>query len=109
MATNIAETSITIEGVSFVIDPGYVKQNEFNHLTGMESLVVVPCSKANCDQRAGRAGRVGPGKCFRMFTKHSFDHEMDASQKPEIQRINLNSVILLLLSLGVNDLLNFQF
>lgn len=109
LATNIAETSITIEGVSFVIDPGYVKQNEFNHLTGMESLVVVPCSKANCDQRAGRAGRVGPGKCFRMFTKHSFDHEMDASQKPEIQRINLNSVILLLLSLGVNDLLNFQF
>ncbi|KAI5961095.1 hypothetical protein CANMA_003869 [Candida margitis] len=109
LATNIAETSITIEGVSFVIDPGYVKQNEFNHLTGMESLVVVPCSKANCDQRAGRAGRVGPGKCFRMFTKHSFDNEMEDSQKPEIQRINLNSVILLLLSLGVNDLLNFQF
>ncbi|KAG5419407.1 hypothetical protein I9W82_003174 [Candida metapsilosis] len=109
LATNIAETSITIEGVSFVVDPGYVKQNEFNHSTGMESLVVVPCSKANCDQRAGRAGRVGPGKCFRIFTKHSFDNEMDASQKPEIQRINLNSVILLLLSLGVNDLLNFQF
>ncbi|CAL1213894.1 Oligonucleotide/oligosaccharide-binding (OB)-fold family protein [Candida parapsilosis] len=109
LATNIAETSITIEGVSFVVDPGYVKQNEFNSSSGMESLVVVPCSKANCDQRAGRAGRVGPGKCFRMFTKHSFDHDMDASQKPEIQRINLNSVILLLLSLGVNDLLNFQF
>ncbi|KAI5966026.1 hypothetical protein KGF57_000672 [Candida theae] len=109
LATNIAETSITIEGVSFVVDPGYVKQNEYNHSTGMESLVVVPCSKANCDQRAGRAGRVGPGKCFRMFTKHSFDNEMDSSQKPEIQRINLNSVILLLLSLGVNDLLNFEF
>ncbi|KAI5952491.1 hypothetical protein KGF54_003358 [Candida jiufengensis] len=109
LATNIAETSITINGISYVIDSGYVKQNEYNPTTGMESLVVVPCSKANCDQRAGRAGRVGPGKCFRIFTKYSFDNDMEASTKPEIQRLNLNSIVLLLLSLGINDLLNFKF
>ena len=72
LATNIAETSITIEGISYVIDPGYVKENVFNPVTGMESLVVVPCSRASANQRAGRAGRVGPGKCFRLYTKWSF-------------------------------------
>ncbi|KAI5965146.1 uncharacterized protein KGF55_001366 [Candida pseudojiufengensis] len=109
LATNIAETSITINGISYVIDSGYVKQNEYNPTSGMESLVVVPCSKANCDQRAGRAGRIGPGKCFRIFTKYSFDNDMEPSTKPEIQRLNLNSIVLLLLSLGINDLLNFEF
>ncbi|KAL6452830.1 cdc28 Pre-mRNA-splicing factor ATP-dependent RNA helicase-like protein cdc28 [Candida maltosa Xu316] len=109
LATNIAETSITIDGISFVIDPGYVKQNVYNPTTGMESLVVVPCSRASADQRAGRAGRVGPGKCFRLFTKWSFYNELDLNQQPEIQRVNLTSVILLLLSLGINDLLRFEF
>ncbi|CAI5758867.1 unnamed protein product [Candida verbasci] len=109
LATNIAETSITIPGISFVIDPGYVKQNVFNSTNNMESLVVVPCSKANCDQRAGRAGRIGPGKCFRLFTKQSFDSEFEMNQQPEIQRTNLVTIILLLLSLGINDLINFEF
>lgn len=109
LATNIAETSITIDGISYVIDPGYVKQNVYNPTTGMESLVVVPCSRASADQRAGRAGRVGPGKCFRLFTKWSFYNELDSNQQPEIQRVNLTSVILLLLSLGINDLLGFEF
>lgn len=109
LATNIAETSITIDGISYVIDPGYVKQNVYNPITGMESLVVVPCSRASADQRAGRAGRVGPGKCFRLFTKWSFYNELDLNQQPEIQRVNLTSVILLLLSLGINDLLGFEF
>ena len=92
-----------------MIDPGYVKQNVYNPTTGMESLVVVPCSRASADQRAGRAGRVGPGKCFRLFTKWSFYNELDSNQQPEIQRVNLTSVILLLLSLGINDLLGFEF
>lgn len=109
LATNIAETSITIPGVAYVIDPGYVKQNAYNPSTGMESLVVVPCSRASADQRAGRAGRVGPGKCFRLFTKWSFYHELEANPIPEILRSNLVSVLLLLLSLGINDLINFDF
>ncbi|CDU23514.1 probable PRP2-RNA-dependent ATPase of DEAH box family [Sporisorium scitamineum] len=109
LATNIAETSITIDGVVFVIDPGFVKQNSYNPRTGMSSLTVVPCSRASANQRAGRAGRVGPGKCFRLFTKWAFKNEMDENTTPEIQRTNLANVVLLLKSLGINDLLNFDF
>ena len=65
LATNIAETSITIDGIVYVVDCGFCKQTSYNPRTGMESLVVTPISKANAEQRAGRAGRVGPGKCFR--------------------------------------------
>lgn len=109
LATNIAETSITIDGIKFVIDPGYVKENVFNPTTGMESLVVVPCSRASADQRAGRAGRVGPGKCYRLFTKWSFYNELQANPTPEILRVNLGTVVLLLLSMGITDLVHFDF
>lgn len=109
LATNIAETSLTIDGIVYVIDPGFVKENVFNARTGMESLVVTPCSRASAGQRAGRAGRVGPGKCFRLYTKQAYMNELDESTTPEIQRTNLNSTILLLKSLGINDLLDFDF
>lgn len=109
LATNIAETSITIDGIAFVVDPGFVKQKTFNARTGMESLIVAPCSKASANQRAGRAGRVGPGKCFRLYTAWAFDHELEENTTPEIQRTNLGNVVLLLKSLGVNDLMNFDF
>jgi pre-mRNA-splicing factor ATP-dependent RNA helicase DHX16 len=65
LATNIAETSITIDGCKYVVDSGYSKENFYEPKTGMESLVVTPISRASAQQRAGRAGRVGPGKCFR--------------------------------------------
>ncbi|KAF5382708.1 hypothetical protein D9615_002811 [Tricholomella constricta] len=109
LATNIAETSITIDGVVFVIDPGFVKQNSYNPRTGMSSLVVVPCSRASANQRAGRAGRVGPGKAFRLYTKWAFSNELEANTVPEIQRTNLGMVVLLLKSLGINDLIGFEF
>lgn len=109
LATNIAETSITIDGISYVIDPGYVKENVFNPVTAMDSLVVVPCSRASANQRAGRAGRVGPGKCFRLYTKWSFYNEISANPTPEILRVNLTTVVLLLLSLGITDLIHFDF
>jgi pre-mRNA-splicing factor ATP-dependent RNA helicase DHX16 len=75
----------------------------------MSKLVAVPCSRASANQRSGRAGRVGPGKCFRLYTKWAFMNEMEESTTPEIQRTNLNSVVLLLKSLGINDLLEFEF
>jgi len=109
LATNIAETSLTIDGIVYVIDPGLVKENVYNPRTGMESLVVTPCSRASANQRAGRAGRVGPGKCFRLYTKWAFFNELQESTTPEIQRTNLNSVVLLLKSLGINDLIGFDF
>lgn len=109
LATNIAETSITIDGIKYVIDSGYVKENVYNPSTGMDSLVVTPCSKASADQRAGRAGRVGPGECFRLYTKWSFHNELLSNPLPEILRGNLISTVLLLLSLGITDLIGFEF
>ncbi|RDA90785.1 hypothetical protein CP533_3615 [Ophiocordyceps camponoti-saundersi (nom. inval.)] len=109
LATNIAETSLTIDGIVYVIDPGYVKENIYNPATGMSNLVAVPCSRASANQRSGRAGRVGPGKCFRLYTKFAYMNEMDESTTPEIQRTNLNGVVLQLKSLGIKELLEFEF
>ena len=109
LATNIAETSLTIDGIVYVIDPGFAKENDYKSQTDMESLIVTPCSRASAGQRAGRAGRVGPGKCFRLYTKWAYQNELDENTTPEIQRINLNSPLLLLKSLGINDLLDFDF
>ena len=109
LATNIAETSITIDNIVYVIDPGFAKQNSYNPKTGMESLIVTPVAKASANQRAGRAGRVAPGKCFRLYTKWAYLNELDDNTIPEIQRTNLGSVVLMLKSLGINDLIHFDF
>lgn len=109
LATNIAETSLTIDGIMYVIDPGFCKQNSYNARTGMESLIVTPISKASANQRAGRAGRVAPGKCFRLYTAWAYKNELDDNTIPEIQRVNLGNVVLLLTSLGINDLAHFDF
>ncbi|RWS27129.1 pre-mRNA-splicing factor ATP-dependent RNA helicase DHX16-like protein [Leptotrombidium deliense] len=109
IATNIAETSLTIDGIIYVIDPGYCKQNSFNPRTGMESLVVVPISKASANQRSGRAGRVAAGKCFRLFTAWAYQHELDDATIPEIQRVHMGNAVLMLKSLGINDILHFDF
>ena len=108
-ATNIAETSITIDNIVYVVDSGFVKQNSFNPRNGVETLCVVPISKASANQRAGRAGRVAAGKCFRLYTDWAYQHEMEDSTVPEIQRTNLGNVVLLLKSLGINDLIHFDF
>ncbi|XP_038624521.1 pre-mRNA-splicing factor ATP-dependent RNA helicase DHX16 isoform X1 [Tachyglossus aculeatus] len=109
VATNIAETSLTIEGIIYVLDPGFCKQKSYNPRTGMESLVVTPCSKASANQRAGRAGRVAAGKCFRLYTAWAYQHELEDTTVPEIQRTSLGNVVLLLKSLGINDLIHFDF
>ena len=109
LATNIAETSLTIDGIKYVIDPGFCKQKSYNPRTGMESLMVTPTSQASAMQRAGRAGRTSPGKCFRLYTAWSFQNELDPNTVPEIQRTNLGNVVLMLKSLGINDLMHFDF
>lgn len=109
LATNIAETSLTIDGINFVIDCGFIKQNSYNPRTGMEALMVTPVSKASANQRAGRAGRTSAGKCFRLYTAWSFHHELEESTVPEVQRVNLATVVLMLKSLGINDLIGFDF
>lgn len=109
LGTNIAETSLTINGICFVIDTGFCKQKSYNPRTGMESLIVTPISKAAANQRAGRAGRTQPGKCFRLYTSWSYMNELEDNTVPEIQRTNMGNVVLMLKSLGINDLLHFDF
>ncbi|KAL2164825.1 hypothetical protein VTH06DRAFT_121 [Thermothelomyces fergusii] len=109
VATNIAETSITIDYIYYVVDPGFVKQNAYDPKLGMDSLVVTPISQAQANQRAGRAGRTGPGKCFRLYTEAAFQSEMLPTTIPEIQRQNLSHTILMLKAMGINDLLRFDF
>ncbi|KAM3440147.1 hypothetical protein NHJ13734_003420 [Beauveria thailandica] len=109
IATNIAETSITIDEIYYVIDPGFVKQSAYDPKLGMDSLIVTPVSQAQANQRAGRAGRTGPGKCFRLYTEAAYQSEMLPTTIPEIQRANLAHVILMLKAMGINDLLHFDF
>eukprot|EP00924_Labyrinthula_sp_SR-Ha-C_P000860 augustus_masked-scaffold_7-processed-gene-6.51-mRNA-1 protein AED:0.03 eAED:0.04 QI:0/-1/0/1/-1/1/1/0/915 len=109
LSTNIAETSLTIDGIKFVIDTGFVKQNSYNPKTGMNSLIVTPISQAQAEQRSGRAGRTQEGACFRLYTRWSYTHELDKATVPEILRSDLTGTVLLLKSLGVDDLINFDF
>ena len=109
VATNIAEASLTIDGVYYVVDPGFCKQKAYNPKMGMDSLVVTPISQASARQRAGRAGRTGPGKCYRLYTETAFRGEMLSTSIPEIQRTNLGNVVLQLKAMGINDLLGFDF
>ncbi|KAM6951416.1 ATP-dependent RNA helicase DHX8-like isoform 2-T2 [Aplochiton taeniatus] len=109
IATNIAETSLTIDGIYYVVDPGFVKQIVYNSKTGIDQLVVTPISQAQAKQRSGRAGRTGPGKCYRLYTERAYRDEMLTSNVPEIQRTNLASTVLSLKAMGINDLLAFDF
>lgn len=109
IATNIAETSITVPGVRYVIDCGLAKENLYNPGTGIESLQVVPISRASAEQRAGRAGRVGPGTCCRLYTKYSYMNELEASQTPDILRTNLTQTVLLMMSLNIPSIVDFDW
>lgn len=108
VATNIAETSLTIDGIVYVIDPGFSKQKVYNPRIRVESLLVSPISKASAQQRAGRAGRTRPGKCFRLYTESAFKKELIEQTHPEVLRSNFASTVLELKKLGVNDLVHFD-
>lgn len=108
MATNIAETSVTIPGICFVVDCGFVKMKANNLENGIESLVTVKISKSSAKQRAGRAGRLLAGKCYRLYPESEYQ-KMLPSIIPEIQRINLAPVILQLKSLGIQNILKFNY
>ena len=108
IATNIAETSVTIDGIRFVIDPGLAKINHYNPRTFTSSLIETAISKASCNQRKGRAGRTAPGSCIRLYSKSDFD------QRPlftveEIYRTDLSEVVLRMAELGISDFESFDF
>ncbi|KAK7977986.1 helicase associated domain-containing protein [Apiospora saccharicola] len=108
ISTNIAETSLTIDGIVYVVDPGFSKQKIYNPRIRVESLLVSAISKASAQQRAGRAGRTKPGKCFRLYTEKAFKDELIEQTYPEILRSNLANTVLELKKLGVEDLVHFD-
>lgn len=108
VSTNIAEASVTIDGIAYVIDCGFVKLRAFNPKTGIETLTATPVSKASATQRAGRAGRTKPGKCYRLYTQAAYVSLPEATV-PEIQRSNLAPIILQLKALGIDNVLRFDF
>jgi HrpA-like RNA helicase len=108
LSTNIAETSITISGIRYVVDTGMVKVRGFNPKTGIETLTISPVSKASANQRSGRAGREAEGHCFRLYTEDLFK-QLAEETEPEITRCNLSSVLLLLKSSGIDDVVGFDF
>ena len=105
VSTNIAETSLTIDGIVYVVDPGFSKQKVYNPRIRVESLLVSPISKASAQQRAGRAGRTKPGKCFRLYTEKDFMKELEDQTHPEILRSNLANTVLELVKLGIKVIL----
>ncbi|KAH9979420.1 pre-mRNA-splicing factor ATP-dependent RNA helicase PRP43 [Lactifluus volemus] len=109
VSTNIAETSLTIDGIVYVVDPGFSKQKLYNPRIRVESLLVSPISKASAQQRAGRAGRTRPGKCFRLYTEQDFMKELEEQTHPEILRSNLANTVLELVKAGFKDLVTFDY
>ena len=108
IATNIAEASITISGVVYIVDCGFVKFRAYNPQSGVETLVVVPVSQASSEQRAGRAGRSRSGKVYRLYTGEYYS-TLPRITVPEMQRSDMSSVILQLKALGVDNVLRFSF
>ncbi|KAG0502404.1 hypothetical protein HPP92_002476 [Vanilla planifolia] len=109
ISTNIAETSLTLEGVVYVVDSGYSKQRFYNPISDIENLIVAPISRASARQRSGRAGRVRPGKCFRLYAEDYFLEEMPVEGIPEMQRSNLVSCVIQLKALGIDNILGFDW
>lgn len=108
VATNIAETSITIDGIIHVIDSGYIKQTQFDPRSGIEQLVLTEHAISGIDQRKGRSGRTAPGYCYRLFTESSL-RRRPQFQTPEIQRSDLSQVVLTMKKFGIQNILDFDF
>ena len=108
VCTNIAETSVTVPGIRFVIDPGFSREKYYDARTGIDGLDTVRISKVSAQQRAGRAGRTGPGKCYRLYSSEVYN-AMAENTVPEIKRSSLLSTMLYLKVLGVDDVLAFDY
>jgi HrpA-like RNA helicase len=108
LSTNIAETSVTIPGIRYVVDNGLAKMKFHFPRVGLEALLVHPISQASALQRAGRAGREAPGQVFRLYTEEDFNR-LEKASTAEIKRTNLANVVLQLKASGIDDVMNFEF
>ncbi|KAK8555602.1 hypothetical protein V6N13_046129 [Hibiscus sabdariffa] len=102
VATNVAETSLTIPGIKYVVDTGREKVKNYNPTNGMETYEVQWISKASADQRAGRAGRTGPSHCYRLYSSAAFSNILRKFSRTEISKIPVDGVVLLLKSMGID-------
>jgi ATP-dependent RNA helicase DHR2 len=108
LSTNIAETSVTVPGVRFVVDSGKMKIKQFRNRLGLDSLLVKPVSKSSAIQRKGRAGREYEGLCYRLYTKEDYEQLAELTT-PEILRCDLSDALLGMKARGVDDVINFPF
>ncbi|KAF7727046.1 putative ATP-dependent RNA helicase DHR1 [Apophysomyces ossiformis] len=109
VATNVAETSVTIPGIRYVVDCGKVKERRYDVTTGVQSFEIDWTSKAAADQRAGRAGRTGPGHCYRLYSSAVFDQKFPQFSTPEINRMPIEGVVLNMKSMNIHNVINFPF
>ena len=108
IATNICETSLTIEGIKYVIDSSFVNLNYYDVRSGIDMLITCPISQASARQRAGRCGRTRPGKCYRLLTEEAY-LQLSPHTTPEMQRVDASWAVLQLKALGINDIIHFDF
>ncbi|CDR41600.1 CYFA0S07e03994g1_1 [Cyberlindnera fabianii] len=109
VATNVAETSLTIPGIRYVVDAGRSKERKYDMTTGVQSYEIDWVSKASANQRAGRAGRTGPGHCYRLYSSAVFERDFPQFSIPEILRMPIESVVLTMKSMGIHQVVNFPF
>ncbi|KAI9591779.1 P-loop containing nucleoside triphosphate hydrolase protein [Syncephalis fuscata] len=109
VATNVAETSITIPNIKYVVDAGKAKERHYDATTGVQSFTTGWTSKASGDQRAGRAGRTGPGHCYRLYSSAVFNDQFESFTQPEIFRMPIEGIVLQMKSMHINQVANFPF
>ncbi|KAJ3344554.1 ATP-dependent RNA helicase dhx37, partial [Entophlyctis luteolus] len=109
VATNVAETSLTIPGVKYVVDCGKVKERRYDTHSGVQTFEIGWTSRASADQRAGRAGRVGPGHCYRLFSSAVFANHFEQFSRPEMLRVPIEGVVLQMKAMGISNVVGFPF
>ncbi|KAJ5936038.1 ATP-dependent RNA helicase DHR1 [Penicillium verhagenii] len=109
LATNVAETSLTIPGIKYVFDCGRAKDKQFDLFTGVQSFQIGWISKASASQRSGRAGRTGPGHCYRLYSSAVYEADFEEYTAPEILRTPIEGVVLQMKSMGLHNVINFPF
>ncbi|GAA5990956.1 hypothetical protein JCM11641_007445 [Rhodosporidiobolus odoratus] len=109
IATNVAETAITIPNIKYVVDTGRAKERKYDHASGIQSYEVDWISKASAAQRAGRAGRTGPGHCYRLYSSAVFENCFEEFAKPEILRMPIEGIVLTMKSMNIDSVANFPF